>query len=211
MEGARLSFSPPIFDCIGLEALQTFFDTHLAQGSPDPCRTLSVTVMWTSVHLRNAEKLFFFLHLGPMSAFIFKWILFRFRLKKSDFKGTFHVCKVSVAVLMSSVRAMDNILHKLMDETSTFIYAWWSRPLCDGNQQIQEKKKNSAMKSWPSTFSVGLWVFFLMPILWTVKTRHHFPLVCILFLRTIAAFLTRCQPINSCLPAPFRAQTWLIL
>lgn len=42
---------------------------------------------------------------------------------------------------MSSVRAMDNILHKLMDETSTFIYAWWSRPLCDGNQQIQENKK----------------------------------------------------------------------
>lgn len=41
MEGTRLCFSPPILYCVGLEALQAFFDTHPAQGSPAPCRTVS--------------------------------------------------------------------------------------------------------------------------------------------------------------------------
>lgn len=111
--------------------------------------------------------------------------------------------EIPVAALKAPPCAVDNTIHMLVDETNNSSYAWWSRPLCGGNQQFRKmKRKSSPMKIWPFTFSIGFFFlfFFFMPILLTVKTRHHFPLVCILFLRTIAAFLTQCQPIiHACL------------
>jgi len=44
--------------------------------------------------------------------------------KKYGLKGIFQVYKVSVAALKFSVCAIDNTLHKLMDETNGFICAW---------------------------------------------------------------------------------------
>lgn len=148
-------------------------------------------VIWARAPLRNAKKTVLPPPPGSKEYIeILKWILYRFRWK------IFRSRCMRYQLLLWSLHVLW-IMHStcwLMEEILLAM-------LSDSNPYIMEINRLRKMKFLPWKFDLLLFqqdflcYFFLMPILWTVKTRHHFPLVCILFLRTIAAFLTQCQPI----------------